>query len=518
MAALLDVTGPRPTDPDLRGLVVAGLVRDGCGGGRRGAARLREARLRSGGRSPVTARTSPASRPRERPSAGTSRRSSRTADRYGADRIVLARRGSIRRAASASRPSLAADAGGTTGTTARVDGNGWDAVALAAGASLTVPVASATSRIELEIRLLTAGAVGCDRPGRDRQRGRGPLPRSLAGTTVTDADRSPELAAAGFSDFVSRDASTCRPGRRSHRGGRPDHGPVGQRVRGRPAARRRLDARDRRPTTPSSGSARRDPRPPPSAGLGRDLDRAARARRVAVAGRGSSAIGWVAPTRDRSPSRSRSTWSILVAWAGRSLEPAGGGRLAPFRSGPLIPMTAFANTINNVTPGSVGELVRLYLLRAHHGVGYTTGAAVVLIERVVAIGLLGASAARPVAGLRLRPPAAPRRPGRRHRADPVAQPRLPGRDPSVGAHPPAAARATGRARALGHGDAVARPRRRDGRRAARRSGSGHRVRRLDARSSSPPTPRNCCSSRPPSASRSTRWPPGARSASASSSA
>ena len=75
---------------------------------------------------------------------------------------------------------------------------------------------------------------------------------------------------------------------------------------------------------------------------------------------------------------------ILVAWAVRSAGLlAAAGRPVPVL--PLIPMTAFANTINNLTPGSVGELARLYLLRAHHGVGYTIGAAVVLIERVVAI-------------------------------------------------------------------------------------------------------------------------------------
>jgi putative heme transporter len=83
---------------------------------------------------------------------------------------------------------------------------------------------------------------------------------------------------------------------------------------------------------------------------------------------------------------------IVVAWAARTSDLlAGAGR--PVRVLPLIPMDAFANTINNVTPGSVGELVRLYLLRATHGVDYTTGAAVVVIERFVAIGLLGASAA-----------------------------------------------------------------------------------------------------------------------------
>jgi uncharacterized protein (TIRG00374 family) len=83
---------------------------------------------------------------------------------------------------------------------------------------------------------------------------------------------------------------------------------------------------------------------------------------------------------------------IVLAWAARSSDLlAGAGRPVPVR--PLVPMTAFANTINNVTPGSVGELVRLYLLRAHHGVDYTTGAAVVVVERFVAFALLGASAA-----------------------------------------------------------------------------------------------------------------------------
>jgi uncharacterized membrane protein YbhN (UPF0104 family) len=56
-------------------------------------------------------------------------------------------------------------------------------------------------------------------------------------------------------------------------------------------------------------------------------------------------------------------------------------------------MTTFANTINNLTPGSVGELARLYLLRAYHGVDYATGGAVILIERLVSIGYLAVSAA-----------------------------------------------------------------------------------------------------------------------------
>ncbi len=65
---------------------------------------------------------------------------------------------------------------------------------------------------------------------------------------------------------------------------------------------------------------------------------------------------------------------------------------------PLVPMTVFANTINNLTPGSAGEVLRAWLLRVQHGVPYATGAAVIVIERVVAIGYLGASAAIVFAG------------------------------------------------------------------------------------------------------------------------
>jgi len=83
---------------------------------------------------------------------------------------------------------------------------------------------------------------------------------------------------------------------------------------------------------------------------------------------------------------------VLWLWAVRSADLlAGAGRSVGVAA--LVPMTAFANTINNLTPGSMGELIRMYLLRAHHGVDYTTGAAVILIERVVAVGYLTLSAA-----------------------------------------------------------------------------------------------------------------------------
>jgi uncharacterized protein (TIRG00374 family) len=79
-----------------------------------------------------------------------------------------------------------------------------------------------------------------------------------------------------------------------------------------------------------------------------------------------------------------------ILWALRSRNLlAAAGRPVPFLA--LLPMTSFANTINNLTPGSAGELVRLYLLRAHHAVEYGTGAAVILIERFVALGYLSVS-------------------------------------------------------------------------------------------------------------------------------
>ncbi len=78
-------------------------------------------------------------------------------------------------------------------------------------------------------------------------------------------------------------------------------------------------------------------------------------------------------------------------WAIRS---AGLLAAAGWRVGirPLVPMTAFANTINNLTPGSAGEIFRLYLLRAHHGVDYVSGGAVIIVERLGALGFLVSSA------------------------------------------------------------------------------------------------------------------------------
>lgn len=82
---------------------------------------------------------------------------------------------------------------------------------------------------------------------------------------------------------------------------------------------------------------------------------------------------------------------VLLLWAIRSaaLLRATGARIGVVE---IVPLTALANTLNNLTPGSSGELVRLWILRASHGVPYVSGAAVILIERFVAIAYLGATA------------------------------------------------------------------------------------------------------------------------------
>jgi uncharacterized protein (TIRG00374 family) len=83
--------------------------------------------------------------------------------------------------------------------------------------------------------------------------------------------------------------------------------------------------------------------------------------------------------------------AVPILWASRSAGLlAAAGQRVPISG--LGPMTAFANTINNLTPASTGELLRIWLLRAHFGVPYSVGAAVVGIERLGAFGYLAGSA------------------------------------------------------------------------------------------------------------------------------
>jgi len=82
---------------------------------------------------------------------------------------------------------------------------------------------------------------------------------------------------------------------------------------------------------------------------------------------------------------------VVGLWAIRSANLLGAAG-HPVARAALVPMTAFANTINNLTPGSAGEVVRAWLLRARHAVPYAAGTAVIVIERVVALAYMGASA------------------------------------------------------------------------------------------------------------------------------
>lgn len=101
---------------------------------------------------------------------------------------------------------------------------------------------------------------------------------------------------------------------------------------------------------------------------------------------------WEAGSAIRDPDGSPILFATLLSallpalWAIRSARLLAPGHLVPVTA--LIPMTTLANTINNLTPGSVGELLRLYLLRAHHSVPYVTGGAVILVERLGALGYL----------------------------------------------------------------------------------------------------------------------------------
>jgi hypothetical protein len=115
------------------------------------------------------------------------------AARYGADRIVLARRGET--IGLIGQPAVqAAMAGGVTGTTRVLQGNGWDAEILETGAALTVPVATA-GRVDLEIRLLTGGVAD---PASAPAPARGPRFRLCAGGSCSEV----MAVAVEFEDFA----------------------------------------------------------------------------------------------------------------------------------------------------------------------------------------------------------------------------------------------------------------------------------------------------------------------------
>jgi hypothetical protein len=109
-----------------------------------------------------------------------------TADRYGADRIVLARRGATTGLISQPAVVAAATPGTVTGTSQVVEGNGWDAVTLDPGAMLTIP-ATADGPIDLEIRLLTPATDPATTGARFRLHA-GDTVTDLTATRTDDAD------------------------------------------------------------------------------------------------------------------------------------------------------------------------------------------------------------------------------------------------------------------------------------------------------------------------------------------
>ena len=88
---------------------------------------------------------------------------------------------------------------------------------------------------------------------------------------------------------------------------------------------------------------------------------------------------------------------VVAAWALRSaaLMRAVG---QPMSATSLVPVVAFANTINNLTPASSGEAVRAVILNRRHGVPYARSTAVILAERFWAIWIMGVTAAAAAIG------------------------------------------------------------------------------------------------------------------------
>lgn len=83
--------------------------------------------------------------------------------------------------------------------------------------------------------------------------------------------------------------------------------------------------------------------------------------------------------------------AVILLWAIRSAAlMAGVGYPLPLRA--LVPLVSFANTIGNLTPASAGEALRALILRDRYGVPLTRSTAVILAERLWAIGIMALSA------------------------------------------------------------------------------------------------------------------------------
>lgn len=82
---------------------------------------------------------------------------------------------------------------------------------------------------------------------------------------------------------------------------------------------------------------------------------------------------------------------VIAAWAVRS---AGLMRAVgyPLSIRQLVPVVSFANTVNNLTPASSGEVLRAVILKRRYGVPYERSTAVILAERFWAILIMLATA------------------------------------------------------------------------------------------------------------------------------
>jgi uncharacterized protein (TIRG00374 family) len=82
---------------------------------------------------------------------------------------------------------------------------------------------------------------------------------------------------------------------------------------------------------------------------------------------------------------------IIACWAIRSgrLLATLGRRIATRE---LLPIVSFANTINGLTPASAGEVLRAVILHRRHAVAYRESAALIVVERGYALGLIVVSA------------------------------------------------------------------------------------------------------------------------------
>ncbi|MBA3779597.1 MAG: flippase-like domain-containing protein [Chloroflexi bacterium] len=94
---------------------------------------------------------------------------------------------------------------------------------------------------------------------------------------------------------------------------------------------------------------------------------------------------------------------VVLLWAIRSrflMEGVG----HPLSVAQLVPVVSFANTVNNLTPASTGEVLRALVLKERYGVPYGRSAAVIVAERLWPLGIMVLTAFAAASGELLRLP------------------------------------------------------------------------------------------------------------------